>query len=121
MNNGGFGYHDVAATWWPYVFILLAGWLPTDLWRWLGVVFANRIDERSPVVAFARAVATSLVAAVIARLVLVPDGSLAGVPAWGRIGALAAGFAVYLVAGRRILLGIAAAEAILIGAAFSVR
>jgi hypothetical protein len=23
--------------WWPYIFIAVAGWLATDLWRWLGV------------------------------------------------------------------------------------
>jgi hypothetical protein len=111
------GYHDIAAAWWPYAFILLAGFLPTDVWRWLGVVFANQIDERSQIVAFARAVATALVAAVIARLVLVPEGSLASIPGWARVLALSAGFATYLLLGQRIVAGILVAEAILVGAA----
>ena len=24
--------------WWPYLFIAIAGWLGTDIWRWLGVL-----------------------------------------------------------------------------------
>ena len=76
----GFGYHDVAADWWPYAFILLAGWLPTDVWRWIGVASAGRVDESSRLISLARAVATALVAAVIARLVFYPTGFLASVP-----------------------------------------
>lgn len=110
------GYHDVAATWWPYVFVLLAGFVPTDVWRWLGVLFAGRFDEDSPAIAFARSIATALVAAVIARLVLYPGGSLGTIPAWVRIASLGGGFLAYLALGRQILIGIAAAEAILIGA-----
>ena len=109
------GFHDIAAAWWPYAFILLAGWLPTDIWRYLGVLSAGRIDENSPRLELVRAIATGMVAAVIARMVLYPSGALADVPDAIRIGALVAGFLVYLVAGKRILLGILAAEAILIG------
>ena len=109
------GYHDIAAAWWPYAFILLAGWLPTDIWRYLGVLSAGRIDETSPHLALVRAVATGMVAAVIAQMVLYPSGALAAVPAAIRIGALVAGFLVYLVAGKRILVGIVVAEAVLLG------
>ncbi|KQT48731.1 branched-chain amino acid transport [Aureimonas sp. Leaf454] len=114
----GWGYHDVAADWWPYVFILLAGWLPTDVWRWIGVASAGRIDEKSRLISLARAIATALVAAVIARLVFYPTGFLATLPAAVRVGALAAGFLTYVLLGRRILLGILVAEAILIGVPF---
>ena len=82
------GFHDIAAAWWPYAFILLAGWLPTDIWRYLGVLSAGRIDEASPWLGLVRAVATGMVAAVIARMVLYPSGSLADVPDAVRIGAL---------------------------------
>lgn len=109
------GFHDIAAAWWPYAFILLAGWLPTDIWRYLGVLSAGRIDEASPWLGLVRAVATGMVAAVIARMVLYPTGSLADVPDAVRIGALVAGFLVYLLAGKRILVGILAAEALLLG------
>lgn len=111
----GLGYDAIATAWWPYVFILLAGWLPTDIWRWIGVVSAGRIDETSRLIALARAIATALVAAVIARLVFYPTGSLAAVPDVVRIGALAGGFLSYILLGRHILLGCFVAEAILLG------
>ena len=103
------------ASWWPFVFILLAGWLPTDIWRYLGVLSAGRVDEHSPLAALARSVATALVAAVIAQLVFFPRGALAAVPTLVCVAALAGGFAAYLASGRRILAGILAAEALLLG------
>ena len=33
------------ASYWPFVFILLAGWLVTDMWRWLGVLVGNRLTK----------------------------------------------------------------------------
>lgn len=102
--------------WWPFVFILLAGWLPTDVWRYLGVLTAGRLDEHSPLASLARTIATSLVAAVIAQLVLYPAGSLATIPTAVRVGAVAAGFVAYFLCGRRVLAAIVAAEAVLLGA-----
>ena len=32
---------------WPYLVIIVAGWLATDLWRWLGVLAGNRLQEGS--------------------------------------------------------------------------
>ena len=101
--------------WWPYVFILLGGWLPTDMWRYLGVLSANRIDETGEAAAVARTIATSLVAAVIAQLVFYPSGALADIPTWVRVTSLAAGFAAFELSRRRILLGILAAELVIGG------
>ncbi|PRD42263.1 branched-chain amino acid transport [Phyllobacterium phragmitis] len=100
--------------WWPFVFILAAGWLATDIWRFLGVFVGGRIREDSEALVFVRCVATALVAAVIAQLILFPTGELASSPIWLRIGAAAGGFAVYLVAGKRVLIGVAVAEALLV-------
>ena len=33
--------------WWPYIFIAVAGWLATDVWRWLGVLIGNRLLDDS--------------------------------------------------------------------------
>lgn len=100
---------------WPFVFIILAGWLPTDVWRYLGVLFAGRIREDSGAVELVRAIATALVAAVIARLVLYPTGSLALIPDAARIGAMLGGFLAYILLRRSIVLGLCVAQAILIG------
>lgn len=100
--------------WWPFVFILLAGWLPTDIWRFMGVWLAGHISEESPFLVFARTLATALVAAVIAKLVLYPEGVLAASPIGLRIAAMVLGFAVYLKAGRKVYRGVIAGEALLV-------
>lgn len=103
-------------TWyWPYLFILLAGWLPTDIWRFLGVYLAGHVSENSGVLVFARTLATSLVAAVIAKLVLYPEGALAATPTSLRLAAMVAGFGVYLAFGRKVYMGVIAGEALLVG------
>ncbi|WP_048646280.1 AzlD domain-containing protein [Nitratireductor soli] len=102
------------AWWWPYVFILAAGWLATDSWRFLGVYLGGKMSEDSDILVFVRCVATALVAAVIANLVVFPGGALAGSPLALRIGAAAIGFAAYLAAGKRMIVGIVSAEAVLL-------
>ena len=86
--------------WWPEVFIAVAGWLATDLWRWLGVLAGNRLRDDSEVLNWVRAVATALVAAVIAKLILYPTGVLEHSPLSLRLGSIAAG-AVAFFAGRQ--------------------
>ncbi|PSH63178.1 AzlD domain-containing protein [Phyllobacterium sophorae] len=100
--------------WWPYLFILLAGWLPTDIWRFIGVLIGGRVREDSEALVIVRAVATALVAGVIAQLILYPSGSLAESSVFLRVGAAAAGFAAYLYLGRRIIVSVIVAEFILI-------
>ena len=101
--------------WWPYAVILLAGWLATDIWRWLGVILAGRLREDSEIMVWVRAVATALVAGVIARLMLFPTGVLADSPLALRVAAIIIGFAVFKLTRERVLVGILAAETVLIG------
>jgi len=49
------------------------------------------------------------VAAVIAKLIIYPNGELANFPLWLRIGSAAIGFAVFLVAGKKLWVGIGTA------------
>lgn len=107
-------FEAIDAWWWPFLFILVAGWLATDAWRFLGVFLGGRIAEDSDMLVLVRAVATALVAAVIANLVVFPGGGLAETPLALRLGAVLAGFAVYLVAGKRVLVGVLVAEAVLL-------
>ncbi|WP_422369934.1 AzlD domain-containing protein [Hoeflea sp.] len=109
------GYETFDTWWWPYVFIAIAGWLATDMWRWLGVLAGNRLKEDSAALTWVRAVATALVAAVIAKLVLYPTGELKNVALALRVIAVLTGFAVFLVAGKRIWVGIVTAMGLLIG------
>lgn len=102
------------AWWWPYLFILVAGWLATDAWRALGVFLGGRLSDDSDLLVLVRCVATALVAAVIANLIVFPGGALAASPLALRIFAGVGGFAAYLAAGKRVIVGIAAGEALLL-------
>ena len=107
-------YDAIDAWWWPYLFIAICGWLATDIWRWMGVLAGSRLKEDSAVLSLVRAVATALVAAVIAKLILYPSGELANTPAALRIGATIAGFAAFMALGKRVWVGIVVALAILV-------
>ena len=107
-------FETYASELWPYLFILLAGILPTEIWRWIGVLAAGRLDEDMPAFAYVRAVATALVAGVIAQLILAPSGALASVPLGLRVAAAVIGFAAMEIAGRRGWIGILAGEVVLI-------
>ena len=37
----------IDAWWWPYLFILIAGWFATDIWRYAGVLLGRKLDETS--------------------------------------------------------------------------
>ncbi|MCJ7995758.1 AzlD domain-containing protein [Rhizobium cremeum] len=99
--------------WWPYVVILVAGWLATDIWRWLGVVAGNRLAEGSEALLWVRAVATTLVMAVTAKLIVFPTGSLEHTPLWMRLGAAGIGFLAFLLAGERVVVGVVVPLALL--------
>ncbi len=109
------GYTLVDAWWWPYLFVLLVGFVPTEIWRVIGVFLAGNLEENSPVLVWVRAVATALVAAVIAKLVLFPTGALATTPVVLRLGAAATGFAAFKFSRDSVAAGVIAAEAVLIG------
>lgn len=107
-------FDSSSSVWWPFVFILIGGWLATDVWRFLGVYLGARISEGSELLVLVRAIATALVAAVIAKLVLYPAGALATASIFLRVGAAAVGFVAYLGTGKKVIIGIAVAELILL-------
>ncbi len=99
--------------WWAYLFIAVAGWLATDIWRWLGVVAGNRLKEDSEALNWVRAVATALVAAVVAKLILYPTGVLEQSPLWLRLGAVVIGTIAFFIGRQKPAIGIATAIAVL--------
>jgi hypothetical protein len=101
----------------PYLVLILVGFLPNEIWRMLGIVVARGIDEDSELIIWVRAVAVAILAAVIAKLVVVSPGALANVPLTVRLGAIACGFAAYLAVRRSVFAGLVAGEAALIGGA----
>jgi branched-subunit amino acid transport protein len=103
---------------WPYLVVVLFGFLPTEVWRAIGVFAGRGLDENSEIFHWVRFVATALVTAVVAKLLLSPQGALALIPLWGRLGAVLVGLAVMFAARRSIALGLIAGELALLAAGF---
>jgi hypothetical protein len=106
---------------WPYVAMVLVGFLPNEVWRWLGIVMARGLDERSEIVVWVRAVATAILAGVIAKLTLFPPGALAEVPLTARLAAVVIGFAAFLAFRRSVFAGVVVGEVVLVGSALLLR
>jgi hypothetical protein len=101
---------------WPYFLMILVGFVPNEVWRAFGLVLARGLNEDSEVVVWSRAVATAILAGVIAKLVLFSTGALAAVPLSVRVTASVFGFLVFLAAKRSVFAGVFAGEvALLIG------
>ncbi|MEW6451759.1 MAG: AzlD domain-containing protein [Pseudomonadota bacterium] len=98
----------------PYLALVLLGFLPSEVWRWLGMLVGRGLDEESEVILWVRAVATALIAAVVARIVLIPPGALAAVPLWVRLVALGGGVVAFYGIRRSAFAGMIVGEAILV-------
>lgn len=92
--------------------ILAAG--ATYVWRAVGVFAAGRIRVDGPVFAWITYVAYGLLSALVARMIVMPVGSLHTIPLSVRIGCAGAGLAVFFI-GRRTVAGGVAAGAGLLG------
>lgn len=101
---------------WPYVLLILVGYLPNEIWRALGLVLARGLNDDSEIVVWSRAVATAILAGVIAKLILFSAGALAGIPLPVRIGSAVCGFIAFLAVKRSVFAGVLAGEvALLLG------
>jgi branched-subunit amino acid transport protein len=105
------------SVWWPYLLVIVFGFLPSEIWRVLAVFLSRGLDEESEVLQWVRAVAITLLAGVIAKLLFSPSGALAVVPMVGRGGAILVGVAAFF-ATRRAIVGVLAGEAALIALAW---
>jgi hypothetical protein len=99
---------------WPYLVLILAGFLPTDLWRLLGIVVGHGFDEDSEFIIWVRAVAIAVLAGVIARIALFPPAALAEVPLSVRLAAIGCGFLAFLLLRRSVFAGVLVGENVLI-------
>jgi NCAIR mutase (PurE)-related protein len=98
----------------PYLLLVVAGFFPNEIWRWLGLGVARGLNEDSEIVLWARAVSTAILAGVIAKLILFPSGELIAIPLFVRFGAAAIGFVAFLAIRRSLLAGVVVGEAVLL-------
>lgn len=103
---------------WPYLVVILAGFLPNEAFRVAGVVLGRRIDDTTEFFVWIRIVAVALLAAVVAKLLFAPPAVLATVPLWLRLTSVALGLGAFYTARRSLLVGILSGEALLIGGAW---
>ena len=106
---------------WPYIVVLVIGFLPTEVWRVLAVLLAKDLKEDSEILLWVKFVASALLAAVVAKIVVAPPGVLKEVPLIGRLLSLAVALPVLLVFRRPVVVAVLAGEAVLIGSWFLIR
>src|SRR5262249_60736925 len=63
-----------------YALLVLVGFLPSEIWRVLGLVAARGVADESELFTWGRAVAIAVLAGVIAKIIPFPPGTLASVP-----------------------------------------
>lgn len=90
--------------------LVVAGFLPNEVWRLIGLWLGAGVDEGSELLVWVRAVATAILAGVIAQILLHPPGALASVPGWLRYAAVAVGFAGFVAMRRSTLAGVVCGE-----------
>ena len=101
----------------PYVLLVLVGFLPNETWRMLGLAAARGVNEESELFLLARAIATAVLAGVIAKIVVFPPGALAAVPLLIRLGAIGCGLAAFLAIRKSVFAGVVIGEIVLVGGA----
>jgi branched-subunit amino acid transport protein len=103
---------------WPYLVVILVGFLPSEIWRLLGAVLSRGLDEKAEILVWVRYVATAILAGVVAKLIFAPSGALATVPLWGRIGGIAFGVAMFYLARRSVFAGVLSGVAAVVAIAW---
>ena len=100
--------------WHPLVVLVLAGVIPNQIWRMLGLWLGSGLDEGSDLLMCVKAVATAILAGVIAQILVQPPGALASVPGYLRYGSLVAGFAAFTLARRSIFAVVLCGEIVML-------
>ncbi|NVN86668.1 MAG: AzlD domain-containing protein [Rhodopseudomonas sp.] len=105
---------DFIGDWHALLVLVLAGFLPNEIWRMLGLWLGGGVDEGSELLIWVRAVATAILAGVIAQILVLPPGALASVPGILRYGAVAVGLVAFVAAKRSILVGVVCGELVML-------
>jgi branched-subunit amino acid transport protein len=100
--------------WHALLVLVIAGFLPNEVWRMLGLWLGGGVDEGSEILVWVRAVATAILAGVIAQILVSPPGALASVPDWLRYAAVAAGVAAFMATRRSTLAGVVFGELVML-------
>jgi branched-subunit amino acid transport protein len=89
---------------WPWL-VVATGALVTYLPRALGVLLSGRIDAQSRLFEWIACVAYAILAALVARMIVLPTGPLETTSLVTRLAAVAVGLAVFYLLRRELLSG----------------
>ena len=98
----------------PYLALVLLGFLPSEVWRVLGVAISHGIDEESEIFRFVRSVAAVLLVGVVVKIVVLPSRELAAAPLWTRGAAFAVAGAGFFAFRRSVLAAVVAGVATIV-------
>lgn len=96
--------------WRLWAIVVLCG-LATYVWRALAVAIAGRVSPASEAFRLFACIAYAMLAGLIARMLLVPEGVLAEAPLPNRLAGIGAAVAVFFLFRRNLPLGVAAGVA----------
>src|SRR5258706_12913582 len=97
---------DFLGDWHALVVLLLAGVIPNQIWRMLGLWLGAGLDEGSDLLLWVKAGATAILAGGIAQILGQPPGALASVPGFLRYGAGGAGVLAFMLTKRAVFAGV---------------
>jgi len=89
-----------------YSYIFVGGFVAIYFWRFLGLVFADRLAIDSEILIWVRLVANALMAALVARIVFLPPGTLETTLLSNRLIALFVGILGYFFLGRKLFIAV---------------
>lgn len=90
---------------WAFIAV---GAVVTYAWRAAGVALSGRINPNSALMRWVAAVAYALLAGLISRLIVAPQGAVGETALWMRLSAAAVALIVYFLCRRSIVLGVTA-------------
>ena len=88
-----------------WIFFLSAV-LATYVWRFAAVMISHRIEANHPIFEWFTCLAYGIIAALVARTLILPSGLLALVPLWHRFFVMALAFVGFYFLGKRLWVGI---------------
>ena len=103
---------------WPYLVVVFAGFLPSEVWRWSGVFISRGLSDQDEIIIWVKCVSSALLTGVVAKLLLYPSGALAAVPLALRIVSLAAGMGASLMFRRSVMIALLVGESVLMTGAW---
>jgi branched-subunit amino acid transport protein len=96
--------------------LVIACALATYVWRGLGAAISGRVRAEGPLFTWLGCVAYAMLAGLVARIIVIPFGTLEATALWQRLGAAAIALAAYFLLTRKnLFVGVIAGGVAIVG------